>query len=124
MNMDKVYARYDLLEVSEKWGLYMDAVNEGYVSYDDTIYSMDEFDGVMEGRDPTWVACRVIYGDFNPIDDYFMFNGYGNCVSMSNYDVNKYIDDYHQDEVIQYMVDTGLYLDDMDEEEEEEEEGK
>ena len=57
---------------------------------DDYIYSMGEFDEIMDGQTAEWIACRVYYGEdeynkessFNPSRDYFTFNGYGNLVSL------------------------------------------
>lgn len=49
---------------------------------DDYIYSMDEFDEVMEGYKP-WEVARAAYysGKFCPAHDYFWFNGYANLES-------------------------------------------
>lgn len=68
-----------------RWNEYCE--NNSY--YDDMIYSMDEFDELMEGRSPHEIARMVFYGhDFNPNYDWFWFNGYGNLES-SDY-TNQY----------------------------------
>lgn len=57
---------------------YCDAAN--YM--DDYIYSMYEFDEIMDGMRPWEIARSCYYGDFCPADDYFRFNGYGNLESF------------------------------------------
>ena len=49
---------------------------------DDHIFSMDDFNDIFSGYDPIDIVCRVFYGNFNPNDDYFQFNGYGNLESF------------------------------------------
>lgn len=46
-------------------------------------YDMDSLDDFMHGQDAHFIACRVYFGDFNPTDDYFNFDGYGNLVSYN-----------------------------------------
>ena len=48
--------------------------------------SMDEFDEYTGHLSPTDLANRIYYGDFNPNDDYFNFNGYANLVSWSQWE--------------------------------------
>lgn len=50
---------------------------------DDMVYQMYQLDETMENDSPTEIALRIFHGDFNPNDDYFCFNGYGNLVSFS-----------------------------------------
>ena len=77
---------------------YLDAVN----GYDDYIYSMDEFDEILHGQTPEWIANRVFYGDFNPNYEYFKFNGYGNLQSICSYELKDYI---YIDDIAAYIVD-------------------
>lgn len=50
---------------------------------DDYIYFMDDFDEMMSGMKPWEIARSAFYGTrFNPCDDYFYFNGYGNLESL------------------------------------------
>ena len=48
---------------------------------DDRVYSTDELDELLEGRTPTDILLRGFYGDFNPRQAFFWFNGYGNLES-------------------------------------------
>lgn len=50
---------------------------------DDYIYSMEEFDEIMQGMTPWEVARACFYGyEFCPAHDYFRFNGYANLESF------------------------------------------
>ena len=96
----------DLLEIHN---YYCEAIN----AWDSRIYDMDEFDEMFRDQDPSWIACRVFYGDFNPGSaDYFTFNGYGNFVGMQEYEIanNIYISD-----IVDYIVrdDDELYNDEI-----------
>lgn len=54
-------------------------------NYDDEIIEMDRFDEVMDGSNPSEIARSIFYGGgFNPNDDYFHFDGYGNLESLSD----------------------------------------
>jgi len=63
-------------------------------------YDMDDLDEIMHGQDAHWIACRVHFGDFNPMDDYFRFDGYGNLISLSTYDFEDEISD-NADEIVE-----------------------
>ena len=62
----------------------------------DMEYDLDIF---AEGNNAYWLACRIFYGDFNPNDDYFNFNGCGNLQSFSEYEYNEMIND-EKEEII------------------------
>lgn len=63
----------------------------------DEIYSMDEFDEIMEGYSPLDIVQKTYYGkNFEPSDAYFCFDGYANLVSFDDVDDEGspfYIDD-------------------------------
>ena len=63
----------------------------------DMEYDLDMF---AEGHDVHWIACRIFYGNFNPNDDYFNFDGYGNLQSFSQYEYNQMIND-EREEIIE-----------------------
>lgn len=71
--------------------------------YNDEIYEMEEFDEIMSNSEPTDIARRIFYGDFNPNHDYFCFNGYENLKSSD-----------YLDELISYS-DLAQYIYDNDE---------
>ena len=63
-----------------------------------TYYDMDLFDELLDGFTPSEIA-RMIYfdGDFNPNDEYFHFNGYGNLESANWGDVVAEAEDLEED---------------------------
>lgn len=82
----------------------------GYLG-DNRYYSMNELDDLYAGEDPTFILCRAFfgydedtwttdksgekeYGAFNPMRNYFRFNGYGNLVSSDHKDYSSFLDDY------------------------------
>ena len=97
----------DLLSVYRE---YLDAVN----GYDDYIYSIDEFDEILTGQTPEWIACRIFYGDFNPNIEYFKFDGYGNLQSVYSYELKEYI---YIDDIADYIIENNdsLYNDEIQE---------
>lgn len=82
-------------EIAEAYGEFCDA--NGY----QRIYSMDEFDELMEDKTPWEVARCAFFGDFNPTYDWFWFNGYANLES------GAYLSDTPMDasELAEYAVD-------------------
>lgn len=71
-----------------------DELIEAYYKYceynndmDSVVYDMSEFDEVMDCCTPFEIAQKVAYGEFNPSDDWFTFDGYGNLQSFRNSDV-------------------------------------
>lgn len=61
------------------WQIRCDELN----CMDDSIFDMDDFNELMNGFEPIYIAMRVSFGDFNPHDEYFYFDGYGNLVSIN-----------------------------------------
>ena len=51
--------------------------------YDDEIIEMERFDEICEGMTPSDIARSIFYGDFNPNDEYFHYDGYGNFESTN-----------------------------------------
>ena len=96
----------DLVNVHRE---YCDATN----CFDDEIYSMDDFDEVIGEQEPWWIACRIFYGDFNPNDDYFTFNGYGNLKSLNSYNASEYI---YINDIIDHIIENhdALYNDEIE----------
>ena len=72
--------------------------------------SMDFFDEYMEGQEPSLIANRIFYGDFNPNDEYFIFNGSGNLESYDEWEANKECEKYI-DDIIDALIDNIDYID-------------
>lgn len=66
-------------------------------------YDMDEFDEFMSNYTPMEIAQRIFYGDFNPHNDYFRFNAYGNLESADWPDVVAEAEDLESD-IIDHLV--------------------
>lgn len=90
---------------------------------DDEIFSMDEINEWLAGKDPDEILRMAFYGDFRPCDEYFCFNGYANLESTDYPD--EWID---IDDIVDYIIDNDEDFDNdeirdiLDEDEEEEEE--
>lgn len=68
-----------------------------------TYYDMDEFDEFMSNYTPMKIAQMIYFGEFNPNDDYFRFNGYGNLESADWPDVVAEAEDLESD-IINHLV--------------------
>ena len=110
-------------------------------SFDDVLYyDMAEFDELVSNYSPMEIAQMIFFGDdFNPNDDYFRFNAYGNLESANWYDLEaeaeNSVDDiiYHLVNIysgdtpwaeLDYIVDSdddAIFNEDFEEVEEEEE---
>lgn len=73
-------------------------------SFEDCVYyDMDLFDEFMDGYTPMEIATMIRFGEFNPNNDYFRFNAYGNLESMTWYDVEDEAEDL-VDDIIDHLV--------------------
>lgn len=68
-----------------------------------TYYDMDEFDEFLSGHTPMEIARMIFYGDFNPNNEYFRFNAYGNLESADWHDVVAEAEDL-VDDIIYHLV--------------------
>lgn len=50
------------------------------------VYTMNEFDEVLQDLSPTEILFRIQGGNFNINDNYFEFDGYANLVSYEDLD--------------------------------------
>ena len=92
---------------------------------EDWIYDMSEFDEINKGRMPSDIALSICYGNFNPNDYYFWFDGYGNFESSDF--IESKDSPFYIEELISYIIESKDFLmnDDIAEilaEEEDEEE--
>ena len=68
-----------------------------------TYYDMDSFDEIMSNCMPMEIAQRIFFGDFNPNDEFFRFNAYGNLESAERADVVAGAEDLEED-IIDHLV--------------------
>lgn len=64
----------DLVDLNNQ---YCDRIND----IDRFIFSMDEFNSIFFECDPLWLACRIYFGTFNPMQSWWTFDGHGNLTS-------------------------------------------
>ena len=113
------YSNIDGIEL----GQFNEIIDElGY--WNDEVYPMGDFNVVLSGG--AYEAVRgAFYGErfgyiqdsFNPNDEYFAFNAHGNLVSINEYYLQEYFDQY-KDEIIEYANENEIELDGVEEEEE------
>ena len=68
-----------------------------------TYYDMDEFDEFMSNYTPSEIARMIHYGEFNPNDDYFRFDGYGNLESLDWQEISDKAESLESD-IIDHLV--------------------
>lgn len=98
-----------------------------------TYYDMDSFDEFMSNYTPSEIARMIHFGEFNPNDDYFRFDGYGNLESLDWQEISDEAESLESDIIdclvnyydgdtpwadLDYMVDsdvTALFNEDFEE---------
>lgn len=86
------------------WNRYCEQTN----TFDNEIYSMEaEFDDIMYGTKPFDLARMIHFGSFNPMDDYFWFDGNANLESGDKYELG-----ISDDDMVDFIIDKNDYLDD------------
>ena len=81
----------ELLEMVQEVNGYNGALE--YLEF----FDMECFNELMCGSYPDELARRIFHGDFNPNHEYFEFNGYGNLVSLSDYELERELLDYEEE---------------------------
>lgn len=123
LSYEKFEEAWNDLERGDKIALF----NEYACEYcpDDQIYNFDEeFFEVFFSGDPMGAVRAAHFGEISCwSDEYIRFNGYGNLVSMSDYDAAEYADDYtkkiyEHEELWSSYIDEDDYLDDDEDSEE------
>lgn len=87
-------------------GIYNEFCDENNDS-DARIYTMDELDDMLDSKTPTQILMMMHFGNFNPMDEYFRFDGYGNLESTD------FLEDWiNLDDIIDYIIDNNDSLND------------
>lgn len=68
-----------------------------------TYYDMDSFDEFMSNYTPSEIARMIHFGEFNPNDDYFRFDGYGNLESLDWQEISDEAESLESD-IINHLV--------------------
>ena len=73
-------------------------------SFEDAIYyDMDEFDDFMSNYTPMEIAQMIYFGEFNPNDDYFRFDGCGDLESLDWQELSAEAEDL-VDDIFDHLV--------------------
>ena len=76
-----------------------------YLDGDDAIYTMDNFDELLGGKEPWEIVRAAYFGEFCPTDSYFRFSVYGNLESTDDPLREGWID---TDTLAELAVDYGI----------------
>lgn len=66
-------------------------------------YDMDEFDEFLSNATPSEIARMIFFGDFNPNDDCFRFDGYGNLESLDWQEISAEAEEL-VDDILDHLV--------------------
>lgn len=77
-------------DIDEQIGFFNAYLYETNQSDDDRVYYMEDFEEIINpvvcANGAYWLTARVYYGDFNPNDGFWYFDGYGNLVSLNPFE--------------------------------------
>lgn len=114
--IDKIKKALSEMEANAKIGMWNEYCSEQ--GNEDEIFDNDEDFFANYLPEPFNAVQRAIYGDYNPMHDFVVFDGYGNLKSLDDYQLDKYIDD---DALAQYISENednfDYFLDEIEEDE-------
>jgi hypothetical protein len=67
------------------------------------IYEMGEFEDVFRDYTPTQLATVIHFGQYNPMDEYFTFDGYSNIKTLNTFEYQELITDIESDVLSEYL---------------------
>lgn len=91
----------DVLEFIDSLDEIEEAIEERIISHD--IYEMGEFEEVFRDYTPTQLATVIHFGEYNPMDEYFTFDGYGNIKTLNSYEYRELIANIESDVLSEYL---------------------
>ena len=91
--------------IGDDLAILLQHINAYDGNFDDCVYyEMDSFDEFLDGYTPLEIAQMIFYGgEFNPNDEYFHFNAYGNLESANWGDVVDVAEDLKYD-IIGHLI--------------------
>lgn len=106
--VNAMVSRVRELGVEELCTLIVEYTSE--VGNDNQVFYMDDIDDILVEWKPSDLIDRIFYGDFNPRQDFFNFNGEGNLVSYTYWElVREFLSENWQiEEMIEYYLDEEL----------------
>lgn len=111
MTIEKIkkyaYENIDLLDLVNEINCWDGSLENLQVYEND-----EEFFSIYFDKNPMEVARAITYGDYHYMDDYVGFNGYGNLISYTKYEVDEMMKN-NFNEIFDRMLDVweNLYLD-------------
>lgn len=107
----------------ENLGEFISAIEEldnynGYLG-DNRLYEIEMLDEIYQGKGVTEILRRAFYGhderggeksEFNPNREYFYYNGYGNLVSVGEYDREDYYKGFLDEYAIKQIIENAEHL--------------
>lgn len=120
MNYERFKEAWDALERQDKINIFNEYAQEH--DPDDQLFVFDDdFFKEFFSDNPAEAVRACFFGNIQSWgDDWLRFNGYGNLVSMSDYEAEEWADD-HIEEIYEHPEIWGEYITDEEEEEEDEE---
>jgi len=120
MKKENFYEAWNDLDRNDKIACFNDWAREH--NADDELFEFDDdFFNTFYDNDPAGAARACFFGNIsNWSDEYIRFNGYGNLVSMSEWEAEEWADDY-KDEIYEYEDIWSQYIDEDDYEDNDEE---
>lgn len=67
------------------------------------LYPMDEFEDVFRDYTQTQLATVIHFGQYNPMDEYFTFDGYSNIKTLNTFECRELIADIESDVLSEYL---------------------
>ena len=74
------------------------------------INNIENINESLAGLKPNDIINMVVYGEYNPGDDYYTFDGYGNIQTINENDIIEYIEKESDDkEFYTFLIDKGFF---------------
>ena len=109
-NKDLLIGITECMDDNELVHLHNTYCTEGVNMYDSCIYENNDLEEYFPTMDS--LARAIYYGEFNYMDKWFTFNGYGNIVTFDSFDLSDHIE---TDEIVEYVLESeeGDYVFDL-----------
>ena len=91
----------DVLNLVNSLDEIEEAIEERIAEHE--LFNMDEFEEVFGDYTPTQLATVIHFGEYNPSDDYFTFDGYGNIKTLNTFEYQELITDIESDVLSEYL---------------------
>lgn len=108
MNNKKIESLLNIVDAAVLYGMVCEVNSwDGSLDHLNFLY-MEDFNNYMNDLEPMEIANRIYFGNFNPNNDYFRFNGYENLISYSQWEMEEELMENKEDIIKRF---TELYID-------------